>query len=297
MAKGKITINTDIATEVANGLKTIASSLEGDIIGKLSCFEPLVELGFISISLPKVKEQATSLSESENQIASSISSHIQDVVTSEDKLKGDYSDRTSGGGSYTSTSSASGSPIDVDETEEAKGFSKVKTILQSLSEENRIKLIRFVNFYKDSGLSLAELLFNKKRSKDLYVLLKKALSESVDLGELTLDEMQQVQKLVVNMIMTGKTEFKELNDSSIIACKEHLNNVAKKYQTDVGSLILDKKDSSTYKTALTDMYNGNVEKNVKDSDITKFRSNVDSLASKNNMSSYQLIIDKTEVIL
>lgn len=297
MAKGKITINTDVAQEVATGLASAASSLEGEVLGKLSVFEPLVELGFLSNSLPKVKEQTTSLADSEKQIAASILSHIQDVVSSEGKLKGDYRGRSRGSGSYTATGGATGTSTPVEETEDGKGFSKVKTILQSLSDENKIKLIRFINFYKDSKLSLAELLFNKERSKDLYVLIKKALKDSVDLDELTLEEMQKVQKLIVNMIMTGNTEYKELSDSSLIACKEHFINVAKKYNITPGSLILDEKNSKLFKEALTDMYNGNVSKNVKDSDISKFRSNVDSLASENNMSSYQLITDKTEVIL
>jgi len=297
MAKGKITINTDIATEVVSGLNSASSSLEGDALGKLSSFEPLVEIGLVSSSVQKVKEQVTNLASSEKQIATSISSHIQDVVSSEETLRNDYSGRTSGGGGYTPTTTSTGSSTPVDTVEEGKELKKVKQIIASLSDENKIKLLRFINFYKDSNLSLSELLFNKERSKELYVLLKKALNDSVDLGELTLDEIQQVQKLIINMIMTGDVDYKELNDSSIIACKEHLNNICKKNNIEPADLIQEDEYENTYKQALTDMYNGNVSNNVKDSNIEIFRNNVDSLASKCNMTSYQLIVDKAEVIL
>lgn len=297
MAQGKITINTDIATEVANGLATASTTLESDIIGKLSSFEALVEIGLIQSCLSKIKEQATSIANSEKQISSSIAKHLQDVVESEGKLKTDYTGRTHYGGSYTGGGSYSGSQQSVDVVEKNKDFSKVEQVLTSLSDENKIKLIRFVNFYKDRNLPLSELLFNKDKCKELYTLLKSALSSSVDLGELSIDDTHSVQKLIINMLMTSNLDYKELNGSSLISCKEYLNSIANKYQITTGDLIFDDKYSQVYKKALLDIYNNNVGNSVSDAAVNNFRNKVDAMAKEKNMTGYQLIIDSDGVIL
>lgn len=297
MARGKITINTDIASEVVAGLNSASTTLESDILGKLSCFEVLVELGFLTNSLPKIKEQATSLANSEKEISASISKHLSSVVQAETKLKNDYKNRSAGGGSYYTSSVASGGSQDVEEVLDDSNLKKTEQVLISLTDENKIKLIRFINFYKDKNISLIELLFNKERSKDLFVLLKKAVSGSVDLGELTLDEMEYVQKYILDMIMTSNLDYKELDDSSIIMCKEYLTNVANKYQINPSDLIFDDRYSHVYKRALVNLYNGDVDNTLNDDKIAKFRDKVDTLAKEKNMSSYQLIVDNSEVLL
>ena len=297
MARGKITINTDIANEVVAGLNSASTTLESDILGKLSGFEVLIELGFITNCLPKIKEQATSLANSEKEISASISKHLSSVVQAETKLKNDYKNRSAGGGSYYISSVASGGSQDVEEVLDDSNLKKTEQVLISLTDENKIKLIRFINFYKDKNISLIELLFNKERSKDLFVLLKKAVSGSVDLGELSLEEMEYVQKYILDMIMTSNLDYKELNDSSIIMCKEYLTNVANKYKINPSDLIFDDRYSHVYKRALINLYNGDTENKVSDENINKFRDKVDTLAKEKNMSSYQLIVDNSEVLL
>lgn len=296
MAKGKIIINTDAATEVVNDLSAVSSTLESDVISSLTAFQPLVDAGLISNSLEKVKNQATTITNSEKQIVKSISSHIADVLTSEEKLRSDYVSRTSGGGSYTASSVSSGSSQEVDEVKQSKEFSKVEQVLVSLSDENKIKLIRFVNFYKDQNLALTDLLFNKERSKDLYVLLKSAVSSSVDLGELSLEDMEKTQKLVLNMLMTNDIDIKALNNVSLISCKEYFVNVASKYNISPGDLVSDDNYRYIYTKALVDLYNGNVNNLVSKEKVNDFRTKVDKLANEKNLSSYEFLTENKGVL-
>lgn len=296
MAKGKIIINTDVATEVVNALSAVSSTLESDVISSLAAFQPLVEAGLISTGLEKTKNQATTIANSEKQIVKSISSHINDVVSSEEKLKKNYTSRTSGGGSYTASSVSSGSSQEVDEVKQSEGFSKVEQVMVSLSDENKIKLIKFIDFYKDQNSTLTDLLFNKEKSKDLYVLLKKAFSSSIDLGELSLEDMEKCQKLVLDMIMTSELDIKRLNSISLISCKEYFVNIASRYNISPSDLINDDNYRYLYTKALVDLYNGNVNNLVSNEKINDFRAKVDKLANEKNLSSYEFLTENKVVL-
>ena len=306
MALGKVSINSDVANNVISYLSNATQCLDGDVTSKLaSSFQPLVDLGFASNCLSKIQQQVKSLLSQEQSLIDSISSHLSDVSEVENNLNRDFTNRigSSGGwGSYnppSTTEVVDGSEIEVDNEEDGKkikvdGF---KEIIDSLTDTEKNNLLKLLEVNKDANTSIKDLLFDTKYSEELFKTLKKVLKEQVEFDELSLDDIKQVQKILLDSIVTGETTNFELKTNSILVVQEYLNDISKSNNISTSDLLFNSSYKDLLKTSLKNLYNGDVDKSVPDTYITNIRDYIDPIAKEKNVSAHELIDNYLEMVI
>ena len=282
MAKGKVSINSEVANNVITYLANATQCLDGDVTSKLtSSFQPLVDLGFASNCLSKVQEQVKSLLSQEQSLISSISSHLSDVSKSEDGLNKGFNNRigsSGGGGGGSSTTPVTpgdqeGSEIDVDDEEDGK---KIKV---------------------DANTSVKDLLFDTKYSEELFKLLKKVLGEKAEFDELSADDIKQVQKILLESIVNSETTNTELKTNSILVVQEYLKSISSKNNISASDLLFNDSYKNVLKDSLKNLYNGDVDDSVSDSTVFNFRDYIDPIAKEKNISAHELIDNYIELVI
>lgn len=308
MAKGKVSINSEVANNVITYLANATQCLDGDVTSKLtSSFQPLVDLGFASNCLSKVQEQVKSLLSQEQSLISSISSHLSDVSKSEDGLNKGFNNRIGsfgGGGGGSSTTPVTpgdqeGSEIDVDDEEDGKkikvdGF---KEIIDALTDTEKNSLLKLLEVNKDANTSIKDLLFDTKYSEELFKLLKKVLGEKVEFDELSADDIKQVQKILLESIVNSETTNTELKTNSILVVQEYLKSISSKNNISASDLLFNDSYKNVLKDSLKNLYNGDVDDSVSDSTVFNFRDYIDPIAKEKKISAHELIDNYIELVI
>lgn len=308
MAKGKVSINSEVANNVITYLTNATQCLDGDVTSKLtSSFQPLVDLGFASNCLSKVQEQVKSLLSQEQSLISSISSHLSDVSKSEDGLNKGFNNRigsSGGGGGGSSTTPVTpgdqeGSEIDVDDEEDGKkikvdGF---KEMIDALTDTEKNSLLKLLEVNKDANTSIKDLLFDTKYSEELFKLLKKILGEKVEFDELSADDIKQVQKILLESIVNSETTNTELKTNSILVVQEYLKSISSKNNISASDLLFNDSYKNVLKDSLKNLYNGDVDDSVSDSTVFNFRDYIDPIAKEKNISAHELIDNYIELVI
>ena len=298
----KISMNTDVAHEVLTYLGNSCTFLGEEVASGMSKeVQTLSSLGLLSNSISKVQDQIKSIVKTEQEIISSISSHLSEVEEQEKNLKKRAETGSNGSGSNKigNSSGSNGSDINSEEEDDGKkinvdGFTK---ILETLNDTEKGNLLKLLNINKNDNKTIAELLLDTSNSEELFTLLKTVLQNTVQFKDLTLDEIKEVQKVLLNSIVSSETEYEEIKDNSILMAKTYLSNVCKEYRITASDLIQDDLYKSALKQSLKKLYDGNVDGKVTDSEVLKFRKYVDSIALEKSVTAYDLIDNKTELLI
>ena len=178
---GRVSIDSSVASEISSCLSNSCSILNSGVTSQLTGgFQVLVDLGFVSNCLSKIKSQVDSIVEVEQTLINAISKHIEDVNDNEDRIYREYSGRSgsSGSGGHSGKSGTSENPegqtIEVEEVEDGKkinvnGFTK---IIDSLNANEKGNLLKLLNMNKNEKTKFIDLFLNTKNSEELFTLLK-----------------------------------------------------------------------------------------------------------------------------
>jgi uncharacterized membrane protein YgcG len=102
---GQISINSDEVGSIASSLNSTFTNLESEVSSKLpGNFSKITSLGFFSSGLTKLKQQASSISDTGKTIANMITEHVGDVADEDETLAQQFetglqNPTTTGGGS------------------------------------------------------------------------------------------------------------------------------------------------------------------------------------------------------
>ena len=303
MAQGTITINEQVAASIITIVTNACSALETDVTaGVTGAAAPLIELGFADTCVSKIKKQLESITTIERQMIASISTHIQEVSTNEDNLYNqlsgnNYSGSYGGGTSYSDTSQDENSELQDEDDGKKVNCEELCTLLDTLSDSAITNLLKLIYVYKDKDTNLIDLILDTSLSEELFVLLKKAFDKSFEIDNLTVEEMEKVQKILLNNIFSKEVDTSYYEDNSILSAKEYLIKVCTDNKINPSDLFFDDKYKDTLKLSLKNVYIGNVDDTLTDTQLTKFRTYLDSICLKNNITVEELIDNKLEILL
>lgn len=301
--KGKVSISSDTLNTVANKLNSSASSLEGEVGGKLpGNFQGLSTLGLYSNGLTKIKEQVDYVVETTKNLASEVSSHLSEAEETEEELTRELdnsSGYSSSGGRNGGSNINSGDTTD-GKTDKGKSIksSELVDLLKKIDDSTVDRLVEFIDTKKDQD-TLNHYIFNYDRSKALYKTILEALGYSVDeLDSVTEAEYKEVQKTLIDELFTAETLPKKLETNSILTAREYLVLIANKNGISVGELLVEDKHENVLKEALKNLYDGAIsaEDAVSGATVNNFRTFVDGVASDNNVS-YTEVLNNTSMLL
>lgn len=307
----RVSINTDEVSNVVSQLNLSCDLLESELSGKITkTFSVLSNLGLASKCVNKLESQVDSIVSLTKSVIESISSHISDVLENERGLNSDfnrgYSSGGYSGGDYQETTGGSddgvapaGSEIAPDEEDDGKqinveAFSQIINTLNNTEKENLLKLVK-IN--KEEKTDYVDLFLDTKYSEELFKVLKKILGNTVDFNNFTAEDINLVQKIMLNSIFNSEVHIEELENNSIIMAKEYLIDICKDYNISASDLIFDDNYRNVLKQSIKNLYMGLVKNNYNDELINKVRDYVDSIALKNNIQAEELLDNKFELLL
>ena len=300
---GKITIKSDVAAGVITVLTNACSSLENDVSSKLtSIANPLVELGFIDSSLTKIQTQISLVASLEKQMIASITSHMETVSNDEDELYREFTGGDRGGnysgGNRNGSLEGAGDEIELEEEDGKKvNCEKLCEIIPELDEESKINLLKCLKFYKEEDTNFIDLLLDTSCSEELFTIIKKAFGDSIDIEELSLEDIEKVQRVLLDTILSKDVDTSKFEANSILIAKEYLIKVCSDNKINPSDLFFDDKYRNTLKQTLKNIYNGDVSGTMSEEKITEFKTYIDNICLKNNTTAEELIDNKVEILL
>jgi len=303
MAIGTVAINTEVASTVMTQITNACNTLESEVTPKLaSSFQPLVDCGLVSTCISKLQEQVNALVSADKEIIASIASHIGNATNTEDNLYNGYDNSGYSGGGYSGGGSsgggASGGEVEVQEEDDGKKVNKdeLNQVIASLDKTTKSKLVTFFNIYKNKDTSLAELLLDNSKSEELFTLLKEAFKGTLDLSNITLDDIKEVRKVLLDAILKKDVNIPQLSGKTILAAKEYLIKVCSDNKINPSDLFFDDKYKDTLKLTIKNLYNGKTDNTTPYRVVLLYRDYIESVASKNNMTVDELIDKKPELV-
>lgn len=312
MEDGTLEINSNEIMSAVSILDESLGVIEG-LSGKIpGNFSVLSDIGLFP-SLNKISAQITSISTSTKNLMSKITVHAQDFEALENRLEQMVTDASSTSTtdySYSSSSDYSGeyeeiADIVVDSVNEGVKINTddILDSISNLTDSDKIKLIEFLKL-NDKKIEASELLFNPENAGLLLQLLKKFYGDtSNDLGEENISEATKVQKALLQKITSDTSNLIDQNviedNSLILKAKPYLISVANRNNITLTELIDDEKNNDIYLEAMADLYDGNgLEKcNIDNNTLSEIRSEMEKIASNNNMTVENIIGDSRYVSL
>ena len=300
---GKIPINTEVASSVATELNASCTLIEENVSGRVrESFKYLIDLGLVTVSPDKIEGLTESIVKTEKAIVANISSHIAEVIEEEEKMRSKYKNGISGGGRYSDNGSGTVDSNDgldqrIDEIIKGKVIKPddLPIILDSFDEQTIKKLLELININNNDKTNYIDLFLDTKNSEELFTLLIKSFKTDFDFVDFTIDDIKQVQKKMLSVLLESNYDLKEYENNSIIVAKEYLLSVSKDKKIEVGDLLLDEKYRNVLKESLSNLYNSS------DSNLSReaqgFRKYVDAIADSNNTTSESIINNNIELLL
>ena len=301
MANGKVSVNSDIVANMLTYLNDSYLMLDEEVTTNVdNNFQALKELNLDTNCLDTIKLQVKSITELDKQIIDLIAAHLASIIDTNKNLGREftsaYTDNT-----YVGNSQGNNEGIDIviDAEEDGKKINadNFTQILDSLDDQEKKSLLTLLNMNKEKDISLNDLLMNYKYSEKLFTLLKTIFGESVEFDNLSSEEIELIQKIFLDSIVKDETEYEELETDSILMSKEYLANICKEYKIEPRDLIFNDMYGNVLKISLKNLYNGNVEQEITDTEILNFRKYIDKVSLENNMNSYQLMEEHIELLL
>ncbi len=304
----RVSIDTTLATNTVNSLNSSCTAVEEAASKVETAFQTLIDLQLVSISISKLKEQAKSIVDLERKIIDSVSTHITEVTDNEQELKTSYESRnpvSSGGYNNapstpsTTTEQSNGfskSDFKVDEVQNGKKIdtSSFKKVMDTFDADKNTKLLELIKVNKEKDVDLGSLLFDESKSKVLFTILKKVFKDAFTFDDLSLEDINKVQKVLLDELFNSKGGTDALKDKFIFMFRDYFQMVCKENKITIGDLIFDKKNEEIFKDSLKKLYEG---KTNNSSDTEKFKSYANSVAKTKNVTIEELLNDKTNLLL
>lgn len=303
---GSIIINSNEINKTINYLSTSCANLEENMAGKLpGNFSVLADLDLYSNGISTIISQTNLVIDSHKTLISQITQHLESYASKETQLS---SLLESGLGNYQSSSgSYSGDDIvsddimidDVDSGKKIDASYLLENIPKLTDDEKRTMLY-LLNVNKPEDTTLVSLLLDTSSSEKLYTTLKKIFKDTFqDSTNLTLEDYQKVQKILLDSICSGDILTQNLKTDSILSAKEYLLKISSENNINISDLLLENKYTKILQTALLNLYDGNeIGKYELSNDmINNFREYIDNLATYNNTTSEHLLTDKIDLVI
>lgn len=303
MASGKVSVNSDVVNNALSYIVSSCGTLEGSVSSKLpGNFEVLAELDLFSSGLTKLSTQVKEIISTEKSIISTITEHLSQVAATEEDI---YQGFTSGIGSYSggssggSTGGSSGTDTTVDDENDGKKIKAEELMddIKKLDANSLVELLNLINVKKDEKTQLIDVLFDASNSEKLFTIIKELLKDEQLDENISLEDYKKIQKALLNRLMTADFDIKGLTDDSILTAKEYLVSVAKENNISPEALIIDSQYRDTLKTSLMKLYDGDGISNVKNEEVNAFRTYIDKVAKKNDVTVEDLFNKKIDLIV
>ncbi len=303
---GSIIINSNEINKTINYLSTSCANLEENVAGKLpGNFSVLADLDLYSNGISTIISQTNLVIDRHKTLISQITQHLESYASKETQLS---SLLESGLGNYQSSSgSYSGDDIvsddimidDVDSGKKIDASYLLENIPKLTDDEKRTMLY-LLNVNKPEDTTLVSLLLDTSSSEKLYTTLKKIFKDTFqDSTNLTLEDYQKVQKILLDSICSGDILTQNLKTDSILSAKEYLLKISSENNINISDLLLENEYTKILQTALLNLYDGNeIGKYELSNDmINNFREYIDNLATYNNTTSEHLLTDKIDLVI
>ena len=287
-------------------MSTSCANLEENMAGKLpGNFSVLADLDLYSNGISTIISQTNLVIDSHKTLISQITQHLEGYASKETQLS---SLLESGLGNYQSSSgSYSGDDIvsddimidDVDSGKKIDASYLLENIPKLTDDEKRTMLY-LLNVNKPEDTTLVSLLLDTSSSEKLYTTLKKIFKDTFqDSTNLTLEDYQKVQKILLDSICSGDILTQNLKTDSILSAKEYLLKISSENNINISDLLLENEYTKILQTALLNLYDGNeIGKYELSNDmINNFREYIDNLATYNNTTSEHLLTDKIDLVI
>lgn len=303
---GKISINTEVATSIVYELNKSCNILENDLSNKLNVsFEPILDLGLVSNSIKKIDEQIESIINVEKQIIDSISAHLVEVTNTENRLHNNLLNGYSGyaNENYNNQNTQSvqnETNINVDDVEKGQtiNVTQFDELITSFDEDKSKLLLKLIDIKKSDNTPFIDLFFNSEKSEELFTILKEILKGTAEFAELSIEDIKEVQKVLLNTVVKNEIDNIVLNTESILIAKEYLVNISKENNIEVADLIIDEAYRDILKKALINLYKKNTRDISLDLDMNKkFIEYVDLIAMNNKITAEELLNNRIELLL
>ncbi len=283
-----------IETDSKTTLEEIKSSLNSD-------FTPLTDAGLFTSCLASLKEAVNSIGTTYDVIATELKNHSNDYESMEDELANKATNFQT---NYTPTGgngNGHGSTVDdygTDDTDDGTAVDpkKLEEKLPEIDKDTMIAILNFTSIVKDSGKSLAELLFDPENAGALCVILQKFYL-TYGLKKVEYDDASQVQKSLLTKILTSEDELpEEITKDSIIKYKAYLTKIASDNNIEVAELVMDVENKDKLTEALKKLYEGETSDKFDSEYCESFKNFVDGKAKENNMTVDQVLSDVSKLL-
>ena len=309
MASGEKKYYEGEIEEAKASLSSAKNTISSDVIPSLnSNFQVLVELGLFSGGLSKIKTQAQALSDAYDYVISALSAHESAERENESKVGSTvraYTDTTGG----TSGSNTGGSNDHQGGTKVSTTDPKVKKINEgkTISTEKLVKLINDMTFEEiitllknivTNGGLLSVVLTDSYSANILTYTLKNILGYETDLGKVTTSDDTLIQKeLLKKIAKQSDNVFASIDDKTFLVGMPYLKTFAKEKNLDVAELILDDKNEDLLMASLVNIFDGNTGTSLTGKEVEGVRSYLNSVASKNGISTETLLSSSNYISL
>lgn len=297
----KIQISTDEVMKTVSGLDESLNLLEGTMSNSIKAdFNVISKSDLFSDSISKIKEQISSLENSNKNLITKITMHADDVEKLEQNIIDEIeksliiSDGAGQGGAGNYYSDIS--DIKVDNVEENKTILNGDLLarIPDMKEFEQKNFISFININKGE-YTINDLLLNNIGAGMLVYLLKKFYGDNNnDINNVSTNTNYNIQKALLEKILQTENGNETIfNRNSIIIAKDYFHSVAKNNNIAISELLLNDNHKQLLMNSIKDLYeNKNIEKyNVKEETITNVKQFIDELAEENNIEVNTLFSD------
>ena len=227
---------------------------------------------------------------------------METVSNNEDELYREFTGGDRGGnysgGNRNGSLEGAGDEIELEEEDGKKvNCEKLCEIIPELDEESKINLLKCLKFYKEEDTNFIDLLLDTSCSEELFTIIKKAFGDSIDIEELSLEDIEKVQRVLLDTILSKDVNTTKFEANSILIAKEYLIKVCSDNKINPSELFFDDKYRNNLKQTLKNIYNGDVSGTMSEEKITEFKTYIDNICLKNNTTAEELIDNKVEILL
>lgn len=295
----KINISTE---EVMNAISILDSSLsiiEGSMVTSVSNdFVVLSSLDLFSEGLDKLKNQLTTLKQSNENLMTKISLHVNEITELENSIATEIQNElvrgnagTGGGGSYYSNIDS----VDVSNVDNNTNISNAQVIenIGNIKDVEVDNIMSFLNINKGE-YSINDILLSDVGSGILLCLLKKFYGDTnVSIDTTVTSDSFDIQKMLLEKLLTSESNIEGVGfkDNTILIAKEYFVSIAKENNIAISELLLNEKYETLLLNSINKLYLGEnlVKYNISDKTLESVRNFVDKVAEDNGVTSEKVL--------
>ena len=248
----KLNISTEEVMNVISILDSSLSIIEGSMVTSVANdFIVLSSLDLFSEGLEKLKSQLTTLKQSNENLMTKISLHVNEIIELEDSIATEIQNElvsgnagTGGGGNYYSDIDS----VDVSDVDNNTNISNAQVIenIGNIKDVEVDNIMAFLNINKGE-YSINDILLSDVGSGILLCLLKKFYGDTdVSIDTTVTSDSFDIQKMLLEKLLTSESNIEGIGfkDNSILIAKEYFVSIAKENNIAISELLLNEKYES-----------------------------------------------------